>query len=128
MSQIFSVKTAPIQKPVHLLMSMQFEFWMKEIIILYRHYFKGYLRYKTITSQNISSEAQVKNFFILQKSCVPFSRFSSFRIFNHPIIYQICDAIMSIRTWDSVYFWICHLNHNLLSHQTWLTDIYKEVQ
>ena len=26
--------------------------------------FKGYLRYKTITSQNVSSEAQVKNFFI----------------------------------------------------------------
>ena len=28
---------------------------------------KGYLRYKTITSQNMSSEAQIKNFFILQK-------------------------------------------------------------
>ena len=26
--------------------------------------FKGYLRYKTITSQNMSSEAQIKNFFI----------------------------------------------------------------
>ena len=26
--------------------------------------FKGYLRYKTITFQNVSSEAQVKNFFI----------------------------------------------------------------
>ena len=26
---------------------------------------KGYLRYKTITSQNVSSEAQIKNFFIL---------------------------------------------------------------
>ena len=26
--------------------------------------FKGYLRYKTITSQNVSSEAQIKNFFI----------------------------------------------------------------
>ena len=25
---------------------------------------KGYLRYKMITSQNVSSEAQVKNFFI----------------------------------------------------------------
>ena len=32
--------------------------------------FKGYLRYKTITSQNVSSEAQVKNFIILQKSSV----------------------------------------------------------
>ena len=25
---------------------------------------KGYLRYKTITSENVSSEAQIKNFFI----------------------------------------------------------------
>ena len=27
--------------------------------------FKGYLRYKTMSSQNVSSEARVKNFFIL---------------------------------------------------------------
>ena len=27
--------------------------------------FKGYLRYKMITSQNVPSEAQIKNFFIL---------------------------------------------------------------
>ena len=27
--------------------------------------FKGYLCYETITSQNVSSEAQIKNFFIL---------------------------------------------------------------
>ena len=27
--------------------------------------FKGYLRYKTTTFQNVPSEAQVKNFFIL---------------------------------------------------------------
>ena len=33
MRHIFSVKTAPIQKPIHLLISMQFEFWIKEIII-----------------------------------------------------------------------------------------------
>ena len=26
--------------------------------------FKGYLRYKTITSQNVPSKAQIKNFFI----------------------------------------------------------------
>ena len=35
----FTVKTAPTQKPINFLISMQFEFWMKEIIILYRHYF-----------------------------------------------------------------------------------------
>ena len=27
-------------------------------------YFKGYLRYKTITSQNVQSKAQIKIFFI----------------------------------------------------------------
>ena len=59
---------------------------------------KGYLRYKTITSQNVSPEAQVKNFFDSQKSYVPFSRYSSFSIFNHPMIYQTCDVMMSIST------------------------------
>ena len=39
----------------------------------------------------MSSDAQ--EFFILQKSYVSFSRYSSFCIFNHPLIYQICDAI-----------------------------------
>ena len=60
--------------------------------------FKGYLRYKTITPQNVLSEAQAKNFFISWKSYVPFSRYSSFCIFNHPMIYQICDVMMSIST------------------------------
>ena len=55
---------------------------------------KGYILYKTITSQNVSSEAQVKNIFISyksyipvsSKSYVPFSRYSSFCIFVHPMI------------------------------------------
>ena len=29
-----------------------------------RQVFKGYLRYKTITSQNVPAKAQIKNFFI----------------------------------------------------------------
>ena len=49
-------------------------------------YFKGYLRCKTITSQNVSSEAQIKNFFILWKSYVPFSSYPGFCVFNHPMI------------------------------------------
>ena len=28
------------------------------------NFVKGYLRFKTITAQNVSSEAQIKNFFI----------------------------------------------------------------
>ena len=49
--------------------------------------FKDYLHYKTITSKNVSSEAQVKNFFISEKDYVPFSRYSRFCIYNHPMIY-----------------------------------------
>ena len=57
---------------------------------------KGYPHYKTITSQNVSSEAQINNFLISQKSYVPFSRYSSFCIFKHPMSYQINDVMMSI--------------------------------
>ena len=59
---------------------------------------KGHLHYKTITSQNVLPKAQVKNFFILQKSNVSFSRYSSSCIFNYPVIQQICDVMMSIST------------------------------
>ena len=59
---------------------------------------KVYLRSKTITSQNAPSEAQIKNFFHSKKNYVPFSRYSSFCIFNHPMIYQMCDVTMSIST------------------------------
>ena len=54
---------------------------------------------------------------------VPFSRYSSFYIFNHPMIYQICNAMISISTQD-----IYLLNHNLLSQQTWSIDRYKQGQ
>ena len=36
-------------------------------IILLKTFFKGYLRYKMITSQNVSFEAEVKNFFFCKK-------------------------------------------------------------
>ena len=90
--------------------------------------FKGYLRYKTITSQNVPSEAQVKNIFVSYKSFILFSRYSSFCIFNHPVIYQICDIMVSISTWDRVDFWICLLNHNSLCHQTSSIDRYNLAQ
>ena len=73
------------------------------------------------------SEAQLKNFFILCKSYAPFSRYSSFSIFNHLMIYQICHVI-SISIWDRVHFWIYFLNHNSISHHTWPTDRYKQGQ
>ena len=91
-------------------------------------FLKGYLGYKTITTQNVSSEAQIKNFFISKKNYVSFSRHSSFCIFNHPMIYRICDVTMSISTWDNFYLWIDLLNHNSWSHQTWSVDRYKQGQ
>ena len=36
---------------------------------------KSYLRYKTIASQNVTSEAQIKNFFISKKKYVPFWKY-----------------------------------------------------
>ena len=38
--------------------------------------------------------------FLFQRKVVPFSRYSSFCIFNHPLIYQICEVMMSISTWN----------------------------
>ena len=73
------------------------------------------------------SEAQSKNFFILWKCYALFSWYSSFCIFNHRIIYQIC-AVISISTWDRVHFWIYLLNHNSISHHTWPTGRYKQGQ
>ena len=88
---------------------------------------KGYLYYKTITSQNVLSEAQFMNFFILWKYYAPFSRYPCFCIVNHRMIYQIC-AVISISTWDRVHFWKYLLNHNSVSHPTWPIDRYKQGQ
>ena len=39
-NSLYQTLTAPIQKSIHLLKCMWFEFWMTEIIVLHRHYFK----------------------------------------------------------------------------------------
>ena len=81
---------------------------------------------KRITSQIISFEAQFQKFFYLVEKLCSNLEISSFCIFNHPMIYQICDAMMS--TWDRVNFWIHLLNSNSLSHQTGAIDEYKQGQ
>ena len=64
-------------------------------LVLAPPFIKGYLCYKTITSQNVSSEAQVKN--LVLKSYVMFSYiYRTFCVFDHPMIYQICDIMISI--------------------------------
>ena len=35
-------------------------------------------------------------------------RYSSFCIFNYPMIYQICDVMMGISTCDRVHFSVSH--------------------
>ena len=48
---------------------------------------KSYHRHKIATSENVSSEAQVKNFFILYKICVLFlTIFLFFHIFSQSTI------------------------------------------
>ena len=80
----------------------------------------------------MSSEAQVKNFLISQKSYVPFSKYSSlFSSQNIQVFLTIpwftkCVVMMSISTWDRKHFWKYLLNHNSLSHQTWPADRYKQ--
>ena len=69
----------------------------KRLIFTYYNLpFKDYFCYKAITFQNVSSEAQVKNFVISQKNYVPFSRYSILCNFYHPLIYQIYDFMMNI--------------------------------
>ena len=60
--------------------------------------YKGYFRYQTITSQNVLSEAQIKNFLFYRKLMFHSQdiQFFVFLTFNHPMIYQICDIMMSI--------------------------------
>ena len=52
----------------------------------------------------MSSEAHVNNFSILQKIYSPFLRYLSFCIFNHPVIYQICNVMMNISTFFNISF------------------------
>ena len=66
--------------------------------------------------------------FLFDKKIVPFSKYSSFCILNHPMFYQIFDVMMSIITRDMVHFYIYLLNHNSLTHQTWSIDRCKQGQ
>ena len=84
---------------------------------------------KKVTSQNKPSEAEIKIFFFIsEKSYVPFTRYSSFSIFNRPMSNHICDVMMSISTWDRVHFGIYLLNHNSLDQQIRSIDRNRQEQ
>ena len=88
---------------------------------------KGYFHCKTVTSQNVSSEAQVKNF-LFRRNVMFLSRgIQFFCIFNHPIVYQICDVVMSISTWDRSHFWISFKPH-LIKSPNLVNDRHKQGQ
>ena len=53
---------------------------------------------KMITSQNVSPEAQIKNFLTSKKIHVLLSKNSRLCIFNYSMTYRICDVTMSIST------------------------------
>ena len=54
------------------------------------------------------SEAQIKNSFISQKNYVLFSRYSSFCIFNNPMIYQVCDLTMRQSAFSNIFWTTTH--------------------
>ena len=49
-------------------------------------------------------------------------------VFLTILIFQICDVMKSISTWDTVHFLIYLLNHNSLTYQTWSFNRYKQGQ
>ena len=66
--------------------------------------------------------------FLFHRKVIPFLRYSSSCIINHPMISQICDVMMSISTWDRVHFLIYLLNYDSVTCQTWSVDSYKQLQ
>ena len=72
----------------------------------------------------VLSEALLKTF-LFRRKAAPFSGYF-FYIFNHPMIYQICDVMMSISTRERVHLWIYVLNNKSLSHQILPINIFKK--
>ena len=95
---------------------------------------KVYLHLKLITSQNVPSKGQTKNFFVLQKSSDPFFRYSIFCIYYHHINFQIYDVMTSITIWESTFFEpseaanLAGQQFENFGQKFWLTTRYNQVQ
>ena len=86
--------------------------------------FKGYLHYKTITSQNVLSEVSLRSILFCRKVMLHVLDVPVFIFFNRLICYQICDVMKSINTWYRVRFWIYLLNYNSLTHFSPVSHFY----
>ena len=84
--------------------------------------FKCYLCYKTITSQDVSSDAQIKNFVYFVKKLFPFTRELSFCIpwFSKSV------TLLWVLVHDIGFIFEYLLNHNSLNHQTLTIDRNKQ--
>ena len=98
---------------------------------------KGYLYYKMKSSQNVLSEAQVKNFLISLKSYCsvlkifkflylkPSHDLPSYDVMMSISTWEKCDVMTSISTWGKFDYL---LNVTSLSQQTWSIDRCKHGQ
>ena len=82
---------------------------------------KGYLRYKTITSQNVSSDSQVKK--VMFHSQV-------IQVFVFLTIPWFTKSVTSwwVLVYETMGIFEYLLNHNSWSHQTWSVDRCKQGQ
>ena len=83
---------------------------------------KGYLYYKMKSSQNVLSEAQVKNFLISLKSYCSVLKIFKFLYLKPSHDLPSCDVMMSLSTWGKFDY---ILNVTSLSQQTWSIDTCK---
>ena len=70
---------------------------------------KSHLKVTSVTNWWLLKMCHLKHrlrIFLFHRKIMVHSRYSSFCIFNHPMIYPISDVTMSISTWDWMHFWI----------------------
>ena len=67
-------------------------------------------------------------FFLFHRKVIFCSQDIQALYFNHSMIYQICDVMMIISTWDRVHFEIYLLNHKSLTLHAWSIDGYNQGQ
>lgn len=89
---------------------------------IHQKHLKVWLLYKTVITQRVPSEAEVKNFLISWESHVTFFRYLFFCISDHLMNLKICDVLVSISSGESEHFWIYISNHTSWSHDIWSSN------